>query len=266
MHRYIATRVRAADLGVDWAMMYNPDGSGKERGFKAQAFIDIGKWDKGLRRQVHHFEINQDAYLGHPKDTSRYLPTEPQSEMGFWLEKSVKDEFGNDIRPYDPDFNFVEDRMLIDGEFQDERYWAHHEKDLNEWLKAEPLEVPDDTCVIGFRGGEFSLYPDLFLPESYYHEAMGMMREINPDMKFEVHTDDVALAKEFFPSLPIIHDPSINWRSMRYARHAIVANSSFFILPRWMSSGVTVAPRYWARYNTKVWALPQNYYNRFTYI
>ena len=43
LHRYVATRVRAADLGVDWGMLYNPDGSGKVEGFKGSSFIDISQ-------------------------------------------------------------------------------------------------------------------------------------------------------------------------------------------------------------------------------
>ena len=161
--RLVATRVKALDLGVDWAMIYNPDGSEKDMGFKGKSFMDIGQWDKGLKRTVNKFEINQDAYLGHPKDTSQYLPSEPETVTGNWIERCVRDEFGNDIRSYDPEFNFIEDNTIIEGEFQDERYWEHREKEVDEWLKVEPLEVPDDVCVIGFRGGEFALYPDLFL-------------------------------------------------------------------------------------------------------
>lgn len=266
LHRYVATRVRAADLDVDWAMMYHPDGSGKDTGFKGKSFMDIGKWDKGIKCEIQHFQINQDAYVGHPADT-RYFPNAPTSEPDIWNEKAVKDDIcGVDIRPYDPEFNFIQNNTVIDGEFQDERYWQHREKDVNEWLKVEPLEVPDDTCVIGFRGGEFALYPDLFLTKEYYEQAMDIMVEKYGIKKWEVHTDDEKLAKEFFGDIPVIHDIGINWRSMRFAKHAIIANSSFFILPRWLRNGITIAPRYWGRRNTKIWSLPQNYYKRFIYI
>lgn len=259
LHRMVATRVRAADLGVDWGMIYSPDGSGKAEKFKGQSFMDIGQWDRGLKQTIVKFDITQNTFNN--------LPGAPENMFGFWLEKGIKDEFGNDIRSYDPEFNFVEDNMIIDGEFQDERYWQHREKEVNEWLKVEPLEMPDDLCVIGFRGGEFSIYPDLFLTQEYWDEAIKMMRAISYNhMKFEVHTDDEVLAKQFFPDFPVVHDIGINWRSMRYAKYAIIANSSFFIFPRWLNKGVTIAPRYWARHNTKIWALPQNYYKRFTYI
>jgi len=126
--------------------------------------------------------------------------------------------------------------------------------------------MPDDVCVIGFRGGEFAVYPDLFLEPEYWDEAITKMKETNPNMKFEVHTDDPVLAQQCFPEFKVIHDIGINWRSMRYAKYAIIANSSFFILPRWLNKGLTIAPRYWGRHNTKVWSLPQNYYKRFKYI
>ena len=251
--RLVATRVRATDLGVDWGMMYNHDNSGKERGFKGQSFLDIGHWDKGSKKTL----IKWDSTIAEPANET----------FNIWYEKSVRDDIsGVDIRSYDPEFNFIEDNTIIEGEFQDERYWEHREQEVNEWLKVEPLEVPDDTCVIGFRGGEFALYPDLFLTKEYWEEAMNIMIEKHGIKRFEVHTDDERLAKEFFGDIPVIHDIGINWRSMRYAKHAIIANSSFFILPRWLRNGVTIAPRYWGRRNTKVWSLPQNYYKRFTYI
>ena len=245
LHRYVATRVRALDLGVDWRMIYRPDGSGKEEGFKGHSFMPID-----LEKVL--FEFN-----GPPLRIS-------------WQEKKVR-ENGVDVSSYDPEFNFIEDDIVIDGEFQDERYWEHREKEVNEWLKVEPPEVPNDTCVIGFRGGEFALYPDLFLTKEYYEEAINIMVEKHGIKRFEVHTDDEVLAKEFFGDIPIIHDIGINWRSMRSARFAIIANSSFFILPRWLRAGEaplseTIAPRYWGRRNVKTWSMNQNYYPRFKYI
>ena len=206
LFRYIATRIKAQDLGTDWRMIYQPDNSGKVQGFKAKDFI--------------HFDENKIIYS--PPD---YVP--------IWNEKKVV-EGGIDIRSYDPEFNFIEGNVVIDGEFQDERYWEYREKEVNEWLKVKYLEVPNNTCVIGFRGGEFSNFPDLFLAKEYWNDAILAALNAFPEIgAFQVHTDDRGLAKEFFPSCEIISDPEINWRSMRYAKCAIIANSSFYILPRW---------------------------------
>jgi len=236
LHRYIATRVRALDLGVGYGMIYIDDGAGKEQGFKGKFFLQ------------------QPKLVDYPIAYKE------------WQEKCIRDSQGVDIRGVDPEFNFIEDNTIIDGEFQDERYWEHREHEVDNWLTTQKLDVDNNVCVIGFRGGEFSLYPDLFLTKDYYDEAITEMRKINPNMRFEVHTDDENLAKQCFPEFKVIHDIGLNWRSMRYAKYAIIANSSFFILPRWLNKGLTIAPRYWGRRNTKVWSLPQNYYKRFKYI
>ena len=240
LHRYIATRVKAEELGTDWRMIYNPDNSGKDWGFKAK-FITFDS----------HKLVNANDY-----EWSGYRR---------FNEKKIT-EHGIDVRSYDPEWNFIEDNTVIDGEFQDERYWERNDGDVGYWLRTEPLDIPDYTCVIGFRGGEFSLYPDLFLGRDYYERAMDLMVEKYGIKKFEVHTDDPVLAKEFFGDVPVVNNPEINWRSMRWARYAIVANSSFFILPRWLNGVATIAPRCWGRRNMGVWSLPQNYYKRFTYI
>lgn len=238
LHRYVATRIKAMQLHTDWRLIWNPDNSGKPEGFKCKDFMKF--------------------------DATNVLYQIPDG-LHTWQEQKIVSN-GVDIRPYDPEFNFVEDNTIIEGEFQDERYWEDYEESVNEWLKVEPINVFDDVCLIGFRGGEFSVYPELFLPKEYWDKAIEMMREINPNMKFEVHTDDEALAKQCFPDFKVVHNAEINWRSMRYAKYAIIANSSFFIFPRWLNGGYTIAPRYWGRHNIKVWNLPQNYYKRFNYI
>ena len=250
LHRYVATRVRAADLGVPFSMIYIDDGAGKEQGFKGASFMSIDMGIEPYPMPNHYFN-----------------------------EKCVRDDKGVDVRSYDPEFNFVEDNTIIEGEFQSEIYWEHREKEVNEWLKVEPLEMPNDVCVLAFRGGEFAVYPDLFLTKEYWKEAIDTMLKTRLGMKFEVHTDDVELARKFFIDvfpdwrmcLEYIHDIGINWRSLRYAKYAITSNSSFAILPRWLKQGedkdaVTISPRFWGRRNTRVWSLPQNYYKRFKYI
>ena len=159
------------------------------------------------------------------------------------------------------------DGYIVDDEFQSPLYWQHRLDEVDRWLAVEPMDMLDNLCVIGFRGGEFYQFRELGLPKEYFDEAGERMLEINPKMRFEVHTDDVELAEEFFgQGVKIIHNIGVNWRSMRYAKYAIIANSSFYILPRILSGGITIAPRYWARHNTKEWSRPDNYYKCFTYL
>lgn len=230
LFRYIATRVIAADLGVPFGMD-NPEN------FKGKDFMDL--------------------------DMGKF----PQWLQHTFIEHRVNNEQGVDIRPYDERVKAIKDHTRIDGEFQDERYWKHRESEVREWLKVEPLNM-HDTCVINFRGGEYVGVPDLFLPKEYWDLAIGKMREINPAMKFEVHTDDPVTARQFFPSFPIIHDIGLNWRAVRYAHYLILSNSSFAILPALLNEDVkkTYAPMYWARRNRGFWALPQNQYSKFSYL
>lgn len=237
LFRYITTRCLATDKGYEWGMLVNNNDPSKVRNFKGSSFMG-----------GDFYGLNPIAQ-GWP------------GKFTFWGEKKTT-ENGVDIRGYDPDINFVRDFTVIDGEFQDARYWEHRLPDIGLWLEVEPYRVADDTCVIGFRGGEYASIPDLFLSKEYWEKAISMF----PGFNFEVHTDDPTTAKQFFPDYPIVHNIGLNWRTMRYAKYAIIANSSFYILPRILSGGTTIAPRYWARRNIGVWSLPQNYYEEFTYV
>lgn len=235
LHRYIAMRCLALEKGYEFGVICSEL-------FKGKSFIDL---DMG-----NAIDFSTITQLGTGKITV-------ETDMPLWEEKT---------NYYNPEFNFIEDNTVIDGEFQDPRYFEEHRLDIALWLQTKLIEIPDDTCVIGFRGGEYSLFPELFLNKEYWDEGIKMMKQKNPDMKFEVHTDDAELARTFFPDYPIIQNMEINWRSMRYAKHAIIANSSFYIFPRLLRGGYTIAPRYWARRNIHEWSMPANYYGTFHYI
>lgn len=236
LFRYVAIRCLALDKGYDFGMV-SPE---LFKGHSLFPYIDMGKKLDWLQK---------------------------------WEEKKVT-ENGVDIRGYDPEINFVKDFTILDGEFQDERYFKKHlytfEDPIREWLKVEPLLVPDDICVINFRGGEYKTNPDLFLPKEYWNEAIQMMKDKYPNIDFEVHTDDLETAKEFFPNFHINVGMDYNWRAIRHAKHLILSNSSFAILPALLNEFAReiIAPRGWARHNLKdgTWSMNQNYYSKFTYI
>ena len=245
LFRYITARTLALDKGVDFGMV------GVEY-FKGQ---DLFKLDMGKTVDV------------------KYKVEMPAGKIV--IEDKVWEE---GTTYYNPEINFVNEGA-IDGNFQDERYWGHRLSEIGEWLKTEKLSLPDDLCVINFRGGEYSYIKDLFLPKEYWDLAVKKMREINPKMDFEVHTDDPKLAKQFFPDFNIWDNQMItadkrythmafNWRNIRYAKYLILANSAFGILPALLNENAKhiIAPRYHANRNIKVWAMPSNYYKRFNYI
>lgn len=238
LHRIVAGKVLALDKGYE----YSAIGRGH---FKGKDFMNI---DFG------------------PENLIRFHVEQPSGKViaggNLWEEKT---------NYYNPEFNFIEDNTIIDGEFQDERYFGHRMNEVNEWLKVKPLKVIPRKCIIGFRGGEFALFPELFLTKEYWDEAIKKMKAINHCLEFEVHTDDPELAKQFFPGYECIHEIGLNWRSIRSAKYSIIANSSFYILPRLLKhhedlEAVTIAPRYWARRNIKEWSMPQNFYRKFLYV
>ena len=98
LHRYLMTRVLAEDTKSKWGMV------GQEY-WKAN-FIkcDLGA-DLPHRVQYPEGRIRVDSPIRH------------------FQEKRVSED-GIDISPYDPEINFVTEGV-IDGEFQDERYFKH---------------------------------------------------------------------------------------------------------------------------------------------
>ena len=241
LFRYITVRTLAEKKGCKWEMM-------NHRFFKGQDFLKIP-----------------------------YVDEMPPKEYKAWLEKDVRGGQGIDIRSYDPEINFVEDNTVIDGSFEDERYYIHNLKNIDSWLQVEPLQLPDDLCVISHRGGEYKLYPKLYLPDAYWHYCVDKMREINPQMKFQVQTDDPSEARRIFPDLEVIDNQQIshskhsqmgyNWRAIRYANYLIVGNSAFSTIPSLLSPAkVILAPRYHAGHNVGIWQRPACYHRRYQYI
>jgi hypothetical protein len=94
------------------------------------------------------------------------------------------------------------------------------------------------------------------------------MKEIDPFMKFEVHTDDPLEAAKFFPEYNIIHNIGQNWRAVRFAKYLILSNSSFGILPAILNKNAKkiIAPKGWAKRNTSNTISKYNNYRRFEHI
>lgn len=259
LHRYVATRVLALDRGYDFSMV-------APENFKGKSFM---KLDMGLPASIQGYSTHTSS--GEVKPFSE-TSDGPRVWCPVWKEQT---------NYYNPEFNFIEDNTIIDGEFQSIQYFGHRLGEIDDWLQTNrKWGENEDTCVIGFRGGEFYMFPELGLPKSYFEEGIEIMRKTNPKMKFEVETDDPKLAREFFPDFDVIHDIEENWCKMRDYRYAIIANSSFYILPRLLrhnhkypfdyhggeNLAITIAPRFWARRNTKEWSRPDNHYKCFTYL
>ncbi len=121
LHRYVATRVLALDKGLPFAMV-------APELCKVKDFMGL---DMGAQPTLPYtIEMptgkvipTQVAMIGKP--TMPYL----------WEEKT---------NYYNPEFNFIEDNTIIDGEFQDERYFGGKLRlwKIDTWLKTEFMDFP----------------------------------------------------------------------------------------------------------------------------
>lgn len=158
----------------------------------------------------------------------------------------------------------------LDGLFQSERYFfgdLERPKKyfiLDEGWKAKNL-VPDDTCIINLRGGEYKRHKNFILPESYWRYAIENMKRIANVHNFLVVTDDVRYARAMFPGFDVLHGGVGDcYASLHNAKFLIISNSSFAYFPvkTGGNSKLVIAPKYWARYTNPLrrWASPANLY------
>jgi len=140
---------------------------------------------------------------------------------------------------------------------ESEKYLEGRKDEVREWLKINDDKQiynfkKDDVCILTFRGGEYVGISDLFLPASYWHNAMKIMKQKNPDMQFKIVTDDPHTAGKMFPSIPAYHfNTEADWALVRNAKNIIMSNSSFAWIPTWINDEIinVIAPKYWSRHN-----------------
>lgn len=244
LFRYVMTRTLALDKGLEWGMVAPELWKGN-----AWMRLDMGK------------PVPFSYHVEYP--SGKVVP-----DIDWPL-------FQEDTSDYDwKGINSIKDNTIIDGEFQGELYWYHHLDEIREWLRpafADHFRFPfEDLCIINFRGGEYVGVSELFLTKDYWDLAMNKMREINPDMKFAVVTDDVQTAKKFFPEIPeknFSHD-EFDWLQILKAKYLILSNSSFGILPALLNQNAEkiYAPKGWARRNIGQQMLKYNVYKKFEHI
>jgi len=236
---YAVTRTIALDRGFDFGIM-SPDK------FKGSEFmnIDFGREDMS-------------------------------GVTTYYKEKRVIHSVSNsDISPMDKDMTMVPDNTNIEGVMQSEDYIIHRKDEVIDWLtidKGKDIKdfSSDNICVIHFRGGDFMGAETTLLPPAYYRNAMKKMREENNDAKFVIATDDIDLARQYFPDIGIVGASTIgvpdsrkaghhiggpiwmDYSIIKNAKYLILSNSSFGWWAAWTNtvSNKIIAPKYWARYN-----------------
>ena len=234
--RYVVTRTIALNNGYEFGIM-------RPEKFKAPRILNLDFGNK---------VVGGTGPEGGPPATL------PEGIERYYQEKSlIHPVYNCDCRLYDPDLAKVLDNTKIDGNMESEKYLEGRKDEIREWLKIrEDKQIyrlkDNDVCILGFRGGEYVGVPDLFLPLSYWRNAMNIMRQRNPNMQFKVVTDDPHTAKRMFPDLVAYHfNTEADWVLVSNAKNIIMSNSSFAWLATWINKDIinVIAPKYWSKYN-----------------
>ena len=178
------------------------------------------------------------------------------------------------------DFNNKnQDNIMLYGNLQSEEYFRNHRDEIREWLRVKPeidsaeykAYTADDLCILNVRGGEYADKNELFLEKKYWKDAMKIIRDVNPAMRFMIVTDDVDSASRLLPGIEVHHFGTAgDYCAIKNAEYLIVSNSSFAFFPAYTSTVLrrVIAPKYWARHNVSdgYWASEQNIYDGFEYL
>lgn len=226
--------------------------------------------------QLEFFDINYGK-----EHTYKYGETPPWIEH-FWQEQYKKVDYSNgdsvNFYYYQPDiFDIKDNTRLIIGCCQDARYFDKEK--LKQWfviksknveiyerqLKTYDIVLDDNLCVLNVRGGEYLGIPHVLLQKKYWDDAMNIMKDKNPKMRFLCVTDDIQYGNQLFDfKIPVVHiDIGGDYYIINNAKNLIISNSSFAIFPTWLNENdpYVIAPFGWARFNvtTGYWASSEIY-------
>jgi len=254
---YVTTRAIAADRGVDFGI-HDPHGCWGDKRYndKGLYFMDL---DMGQSVDIDKIE------LFYNEEVSRYFIDTYYHDI----------HIGCDVSLTDIKLKNIPDNSHILGTMQGPDYFYHRIEEIKQWLKVKPEYdkydfSSDDICILNIRA---NLDEAVFLPKSYWINAINHMLDINPNMSFLVITEDPNTIKQFLPELADnTYDFGIgeDYSIIKNAKYLIASNSSFSIFPSLTSETLKyiIAPKYMLRHNISdgYWCQGYNIYPKYTYM
>jgi len=254
---YVTTRAIAADRGVDFGI-HDPHGCWGDKRYndKGLYFMDL---DMGQSVDIDKIE------LFYNEEVSRYFIDTYYHDI----------HIGCDVSLTDIKLKNIPDNSHILGTMQGPDYFYHRIEEIKQWLKVKPEYdkydfSSDDICILNIRA---NLDEAVFLPKSYWINAINHMLDINPNMSFLVITEDPNAIKQFLPELADnTYDFGIgeDYSIIKNAKYLIASNSSFSIFPSLTSETLKyiIAPKYMLRHNISdgYWCQGYNIYPKYTYM
>lgn len=269
---YVVARIIATKKGEQFAIL------GKEK-FKGKEFmaLDFGAQPKG--------GVSPE---GGPPTTL------PDDITQYYREKrrGLKGHLITDVSGTDPKLLDLPPNTKFDGNCQSTDYLAGYETQIRSWLKVKPTYRQNNpgknVCVIHMRCGDYMTLKDVFLPTSYYQDAMKAIKKINKRVTFACVTDQAEVAQKLLPGVTIIgsaltsEDDSaraahhrggpvgVDFSLLMNAEYLIIPNSSFSWWAAYLNTKAKtiIAPKYWAAYNKSdgYWATADIITDQFTYL
>lgn len=254
----ISSKCIAKDLGFEWGVDPRPKFDYHNRMIQTYFLnIDYGKFPENIQHEYYEKEIR----YNHNGDNV-------------------------DIRVFDKDVYEIKDNtVLMGGCWQSFRYFENYLGDIKQWVKIKDqyiheydrrlietgIGLDENTCVINFRGGEYSYHSNVIIRPQYYQHAMSIIKKHNPNVKFIIVTDDVECANRFIPGIPAYHfDIGMDYYIINNAYYVILSNSSFPIFAGILNEKAQkiLAPKYWGRHNVSIgyWSVGDEYYPQFEYV
>lgn len=198
----------------------------------------------------------------HPEDPNHhlynYFPNLDRGEIDGGLLYQYQE---NPQQIFDPNIFSIPNFTRIYGYYQTEKYFDGFEDKLKEWFRLDMDDVTkgllekypvEDYCYIHFRVhvfGEGQTYISL----KFYLDAIEKVKEINPNIKILVITEDVDITKNVFKDVEcevISNDMMIDYKLLFYSKYCIISPSTFSWWAAWLSDKyITVAPENWIYYD-----------------
>jgi hypothetical protein len=242
---YMFTRTVAETLGYEYG--FNPTPSHDYyNGRQQMDFMDI---DYGIIHDAKYGEM-------------------PDGIQNLWVEQyeNMPNSAGASFHPYqDNIWSIPDNTKLVLRCVQDARYYEGKKEDIKNWFKIKDhkkiefdnqikdanVSLDKNMAVLNIRGGEYKTVPSLILPVEYWTKATRIMRD-QGIQNFIVITDDIQYANQILPDIQSFHfGIGCDYYALTQAKNLILSNSSFAILPVWLSNKnpYVIAPKYWARHN-----------------
>jgi hypothetical protein len=217
----------------------------------------------------NQFDDLFDLDYGHIHNATYYET--PEGITNIWEERVDHFITENDSYPfsdYQKDvFDIPDNTKLVIQSMLDCRYyekykskirkWLNPKKDVSEnvlsWLLDNKITLDENRCTLSIRGGEFRGIKNLILRKKYWDDAMKLMLKRNPNMTFQIVTDDSQYCVQMFNGeIPVIHHSIAgDYIILNNSRNVILSNSGFAVWPVYLSDydPYTIGPLYWARHN-----------------